>query len=160
MAKEDVKQAINETIVSNGKRGITAQSLANVLNLMVDEGGSGSGAAMLCPKFSVIDYISSLYVTADQREYNKMIFDTVKEAFYAGESVPMIGLNFGELIASTPEGALYGDMGVYMAPIVYGYMNGLLALEEFGTSEIIYSQSMIGPQFVILPSGDIILMDD
>lgn len=160
MAKEDVKQAINETIVSNGKRGITAQSLANVLNLMVDEGGSGSGAAMLCPKFSVIDDISNLYVTADQREYNKMIFDTVKEAYYAGEPIPMIGLNYGELMASTPEGAMYGDMGLYFAPMVYGYMNGLIALEEFGTSEVIISYSMLGLAFAILPSGDVLFLSD
>ena len=45
MSKENVKQAINETIASNGKRGISAQSLSNVLNLMVDEGGAGGGGA-------------------------------------------------------------------------------------------------------------------
>lgn len=47
MAKQDVLDAINATIVENGKKGITAQSLNNVLNMIVEnagEGGSGDGA--------------------------------------------------------------------------------------------------------------------
>lgn len=47
MAKQDVLDAINATIIENGQKGITAQSLNNVLTMMVEnagEGGSGDGA--------------------------------------------------------------------------------------------------------------------
>lgn len=47
MAKQDVLDAINATIVENGKKGITAQSLNNILTMIVEnagEGGSGDGA--------------------------------------------------------------------------------------------------------------------
>jgi hypothetical protein len=47
MAKQDVLDAINATIVPNGTKGITAQSLNNVLTMMTEnagEGGGGDGA--------------------------------------------------------------------------------------------------------------------
>lgn len=47
MAKQDVLDAINATIVPNGIKGITAQSLNNLLTMMTEnagEGGSGDGA--------------------------------------------------------------------------------------------------------------------
>lgn len=47
MAKQDVLDAINATIAPNNIKGITAESLNNVLTMMVEnagEGGSGDGA--------------------------------------------------------------------------------------------------------------------
>lgn len=47
MAKQDVLDAINATIVPNNIKGITAESLNNVLTMMAEntsEGGSGDGA--------------------------------------------------------------------------------------------------------------------
>ena len=47
MAKQDVLDAINATIAPNGIKGITAQSLNNILTMMTEnagEGGSGDGA--------------------------------------------------------------------------------------------------------------------
>lgn len=50
MAKQDVIDAINATIVENGNKGITADSLRNLLIMMAEnagEGGSGSGDGAL-----------------------------------------------------------------------------------------------------------------
>ena len=47
MAKQDVLDAINSTIVSNNIKGITADSLRNVLTLMTENAGSGSGEGAL-----------------------------------------------------------------------------------------------------------------
>lgn len=69
MAKQDVLDAINATIIENGQKGITAQSLNNVLTMMVEnagEGGSGDGALrvivpelmMLGPEFIHIGELS------------------------------------------------------------------------------------------------------
>lgn len=49
MAKQDVLDAINSTIVQNDIKAITAQSLNNVLTMMVEnagEGGSGDGGPL------------------------------------------------------------------------------------------------------------------
>lgn len=44
MAKQDVLDAINATIVENGQKGITAQSLNNVLTMMAENAGEGGGS--------------------------------------------------------------------------------------------------------------------
>lgn len=47
MTKQEIIEAINSTIVANGQKGITAESLNNILNEMVNatpEGGSGEGS--------------------------------------------------------------------------------------------------------------------
>lgn len=69
MAKQDVLDAINATIVPNNIKGITAESLNNVLTMMAEnagEGGSGDGALkvivpdlmMLGPEFIPIGEFS------------------------------------------------------------------------------------------------------
>lgn len=69
MAKQDVLDAINATIAPNNIKGITAESLNNVLTMMVEnagEGGSGDGALrvivpemmMLGPEFIPIGEFS------------------------------------------------------------------------------------------------------
>lgn len=45
MTKEEIKEAIAATITENGQKGITATSLANILNEIVDALGSGGGNA-------------------------------------------------------------------------------------------------------------------
>lgn len=50
MTKQEIINAINATIVANGQKGITAESLKNILNEMVNatpEGGSGGGDGLL-----------------------------------------------------------------------------------------------------------------
>ena len=44
MAKQDVLDAINATIVENGQKGITAQALNNVLTMMTENAGEGGGS--------------------------------------------------------------------------------------------------------------------
>jgi hypothetical protein len=55
MAKQDVLDAINSTIVQNDIKAITAQSLNNVLTMMVENagegGGSGDGALRILAPF-------------------------------------------------------------------------------------------------------------
>ena len=44
MTKEELKNAISETIYSNGKKGISGDSLANLLIDIVDAAGEGGGS--------------------------------------------------------------------------------------------------------------------
>lgn len=44
MAKQDILDAINATIVENGQKGITAQSLNNILTMMTENAGEGGGS--------------------------------------------------------------------------------------------------------------------
>lgn len=69
MAKQDVIDAINATIVENGQKGITADSLRNLLIMMTENtgegGGSGNGDAVGGVKIYALDplALSELGVT-------------------------------------------------------------------------------------------------
>lgn len=78
MTKQEILDAINSTIVANGQKGITAESLNNILNEMVNatpEGGSEtSGGDSL--KFYTSDLISAEMMT---REFAESLIGTEEE---------------------------------------------------------------------------------
>lgn len=76
MAKQDVLDAINATIVENNQKGITAQALNNVLTMMTEnagEGGSGDGAL----KILVPDPISMQMFFNYPTEFTQTLVDGV-----------------------------------------------------------------------------------
>lgn len=168
MSKENVKQAINETIVSNGKRGISAQSLSNVLNLMVDEGGTGSGSGMLMIKIgTVVDTSGETpsILTSEEREYNRQIFETCKNAVSNGEVCPLVSFDIIKILAGAePEAAIMlQNSQLLVIPMLCGYVSGIGVSETVGPlgyNEMIYSVSMVGGGALLLPSGDVILGGD
>ena len=161
MSKQDVKQAISETIVPNGKKAITGQSLANVLHMMVDEGGSGSGILQV-KLGNAIDTEVPILSAAD-KEHNRQVFETAKNAVLNGETCPMIAIDFGELYkAAVPELSLYlTSMSIVMYPTLAGYAAGQLLVEEIGYDEIVYTTVLLTEmQVMILPDGSVILSTD
>lgn len=57
MAKQDVLDAINATIVENGQKGITAQALNNVLTMMTENAGEGGGSGDGVLRIMVPDWL-------------------------------------------------------------------------------------------------------
>lgn len=167
MSKETVHQCIDENIVSNGKRGITAQSLANTLHLIADEGG---GAGTMMVKIGTLvpgeGGIITTVLTAEERAHNVEIFNAVKEAAANGEAMPVITFDILALLASiTPEIAvIMAGCSFHMFPMVAGYMTGPLMGEvagELGYSEIVMAISLlIQMQIMIAPDGTILLSGD
>jgi hypothetical protein len=166
MSKDTVKQAISETIVSNGKRGISAQSLSNVLNLMVDEGGTGGGSGCLMVKVgTVVDTSGNTptILTGEEKEYNQQVFEICKNAVSNGEACPLVTFDLLKLLAGTePEAAIMSQQGsqLLMVPMLCGYLSGVAVSEmvgELGYNELIYSVSMVGGGVILLPSGDVIV---
>lgn len=167
MSKDTVHQCIDENIVSNGKRGITAQSLANTLHLMVDEGG---GAGTMMVKVGTVipgegDIITTS-LTAEDRAHNVEIFNAVKEAAANGEAMPMLTFDILALVASLdPEIALLmAGCSYQMLPMITGYMTGPIMAEAVGVlgySEIVMTISLVGVfQILIAPDGTILLSGD
>lgn len=166
MSKDTVHQCIDENIVSNGKRGITAQSLANTLHLLADEGG---GAGTMMVKMGTLvpgeGFITTV-LTAEERAHNVEIFNAVKEAAANGEAMPMITFDILALYASVvPEIAvMLAGCSYQIYPLVTGYMTGPIMSEvvgELGYSEIVMIASLLGEMsIVIAPDGTIILGSD
>lgn len=153
MSKQDVKQAISETIVPNGKKAITAQSLANVLNMMVDEGGSGS---YLSIRYSGISN-ETLILTEADKEHNRQIFETAKNAALSGEACPPILFDLIPILVGS--GAAFLASSIMVMPMLYGYVSGAEIAEDLGYSEAAISVSLIGFQCLILPDGNVIFED-
>jgi hypothetical protein len=167
MSKDTVHQCIDENIVSNGKRGITAQSLANTLHLLADEGG-GAGAMMV--KVGTLipgegDIITTV-LTAEERAHNVEIFNAIKEAAANGEAMPVITFDILALVKSLdPEIALLTDgCSFQMSSMVTGYMTGPIMAEltgELGYSEIVMTISLVGVFIILIaPDGTILLSGD
>lgn len=167
MSKDTVHQCIDENIVSNGKRGITAQSLANTLHLLADEGG-GAGSMMVKVGTLVPGEgdMATTILTAEERAHNVEIFNAVKEAAANGEAMPMITFDILALLASVqPEIAvIMAGCSFHMFPMVAGYMTGPLMSEaagELGYSEIVMAISLLTQmQIMIAPDGTILLSGD
>lgn len=160
MSKQDVKQAINETIGPNGKRAITGQSLANLLHMMVDEGGSG-GSGFLQVKLGNIE-TNYPVLSAAEKEHNKQIFETAKNAVLNGEPCPMIAFDMAPMYkAASPELSMYlTSMSLMMFPMVSGYVAGPLLVEEIGYTEAVYTAVLMGVmQIMILSDGSVILTE-
>lgn len=164
MSKDTVHQCIDENIVSNGKRGITAQSLANTLHLLADEGG---GAGTMMVKVGTLvpgegDMVTTI-LTAEERAHNVEIFNAVKEAAANGEAMPVITFDILALYASAaPEIAvMLAGCSYQMYPLVTGYVTGPIMGEvvgELGYSEIVMTASLLGEMSImIVPDGTLLL---
>lgn len=165
MSKDIAHQCIDENIVPNGKKGITAQSLANTLHLMVDEGGSGSGLLMVNVG-TIVDNgedMLTTILTNEEKEKNKEIFNIVKEAVKNGESCPMISFDYLKLIgAMEPEiSIMLAGSSLSMFPMASGYITGAVVAElGLGYTELVCTLLLMASMIIyIAPDGSVILSE-
>lgn len=83
MTKNEIIEAINATIIPNGQKGITAESLANLLIEMVNatpEGGS-SGSGQVVFYFGMPnEELTEITLTPEEMAHNAEMFKVVKES--------------------------------------------------------------------------------
>lgn len=97
MAKQDVIDAINATIVPNGSKAINADSLRNLLLLMAENmggGGSSSGDGALRVIVPDIAMVGGMFV--DMGEFSPTSYEEVK----ASAEAEMPGLDWSEYDAA------------------------------------------------------------
>ena len=85
MNRNELIEAIQQVITPNGQKGITAESLANLLIEMVNatpEGGSsgsGSGQVIICFGMPNEEF-TEVTLTAEQQAHNAEMFKVIKES--------------------------------------------------------------------------------
>lgn len=97
MAKQDVIDAINATIVPNGSKAINADSLRNLLIMMTEnagEGGSGSGDGALRVIVPDLSIVGVMFV--DMGEFSPTSYEEVK----ASAEAETPGLDWSEYDAA------------------------------------------------------------
>lgn len=151
MTKNEIIEAINATIVTNGQKGITAESLANILLEMVNatpEGGSGAGMPYVYMGSMNMEN-GELSQTAEQKAHNAEVFQLVK----ASEVLPAIILDtsgFYEAILGAPVQASLVSFDTILTPV------GMIP----GVEEEVVTLASIEATYILLADGTITNMPE
>jgi hypothetical protein len=92
MNKEEIIEAINSTIVTNGQKGITAESLANILIEMASatpEGGGNGSLAVYIP-LTADTFGVDVPLTSEQQSHNAEVYAKCLECFNNDVTLPSI----------------------------------------------------------------------
>ena len=130
MTKQEILDAINSTIVTNGVKGITAESLANILTEIVNaapEGGSGgSGAGTIrLSNYELIEQDKCVLISTNEEDaaHNAETFSKYVAAANSGYPISLlmdvtksIGVNLMQF-ADTDSVVIMPQSVMYMADI-------------------------------------------
>ena len=124
MTKAEILEAINATIRPNNQKGITAESLANILTEMVNasaESGGGSGGSSGGGSGYYIDFTladptnpDSLEVTPEAMAHNAQLYATLMSVY-----------NAGNMAAVGPVSTIFSDSGIITSNAVMFYSDAI-----------------------------------
>lgn len=144
MAKQDVLDAINATIVENGQKGITAQSLKNILTMMTENAGEGGGSGEGALRIIVPELMMLGPEIIAMGELSPTTWGELKAAFEA---------EAGELMDLSEYDAAVNLSFAHNASVVQKILEKARAGQ--GVSAVLdstpYSSALIGLQFATQP---------
>lgn len=93
MTKEEIIEAINSTIVTNGQKGITAESLNNILVELANSGGSGTGGVTFyLGNVDTSTTPPTVTLSESQKTHNAEMFQVVKNS----EQIPPVCIDVSD----------------------------------------------------------------
>lgn len=148
MTKEEIIAAIAETIAPNNIKGITAESLANILTEIVNASGeSGGGSGSLVVYIGQGDLeTGEMSQTAEQKAHNADVFKAVKSA----EAMPAILAEISEMYS--------GLTGAIVKASAISLMNLYVPEDLCGIPDgaVILATQMIGTEIALISDGTVI----
>ena len=94
MTKAEILEAINATIAPNGVKGITAESLANILTEIVNAAGEGgAGGEYLDMTPANPDDLESEELSEEAKAHNAEVYNKLLTALNAVAAIPMVSVN-------------------------------------------------------------------
>lgn len=158
MTKAEIIEAINSTIVTNGQKGITAESLANLLIEMASatpEGGSGNGQMVIYIPATEKDDGMDIPLTPEQQSNNAKVYAHCLECHNNNTPLPLIMVDvssiYSVLMGTEASSTAVASMSIFTlgeAEAVGGSITGLA----------IMSPDM-GAPICILEDGSVTLME-
>ena len=146
MNKSELIEAINSTIVANGQKGITAESLNLILNEIANASGGSGGVIVYMGNMDVATL--TLSQTEEQKALNAEAFRQIKEG--AG----IVAIDMSEIIME--------DMGMTITYRVIsnsvGYVPAETAIAMGMQDEIVILYSENSGDIMLLSDGTIELM--
>ena len=141
MKKEEIIEAINSTIVTNGQKGITAESLANILIEMTSatpEGG-GNGSLVVYIPLSTDMFDVDIPLTSEQQSHNAEVYAKCLECFNNDVTLPSIlfdlSSGFEVLMETKVKYTAVPTMLIFTTEEIEGVV-GLAGSFEMGTAMI------------------------
>ena len=95
MTKNELIEAINSTIVANGQKGITAESLNLILNELVNSGGGTGGVTFYIG--NIDESTGAATQTEQQKAHNAEMFQVVKNA----EQLPPVMVDMSDYYSAS-----------------------------------------------------------
>lgn len=162
MTKNEIIEAINATIIPNGQKGITAESLANLLIEMVNatpEGGSssGSGQVVFYMGIPTNDDFTEFTLTQEQQAHNAEMFKIIKES----PITPNASIDISDYMILSLTGTGIDASGYKQISLTYvlAYIPKPFAETEGLQDEYIGMETYMG-SFRVFPNGTITLFDN
>lgn len=93
ISKEELKQMLDSTIIANGQKGITAESLNQALTAIVEAMGTGSGAGSEYIDMTMVDPENSDELTPEAMAHNAEVCNKLINALSTVGPVPTVVLN-------------------------------------------------------------------
>ena len=145
MTKEEIIAAIAETIAPNNIKGITADSLANILTEIVNASGeSGGGSGSLVVYIGQGDLeTGEMSQTAEQKAHNADVFKAVKSA----EVMPAISVEISEmysgLTGAIVKASAISPMNLYVPEDLCGIPDGAVMIGTESTEVALISDGTV-----------------
>lgn len=141
MTKEELKEAIAATITENGQKGITGQSLANLLNDIVDAAGGGGGTLTIAANQ---DMTTGAFIPVS-KEKNAQIYRTLVEGLnndiaYSVAMVLTIDLT------SIGMGIMKGSVAIAMYSVASELDNCVQLQNVDGSTMLLYADGTLEDQ--------------
>lgn len=156
MTKNEIIEAINATIATNGQKAITAESLANLLIEMVNatpEGGSSSGGSNVIFYLGNVDMETGMFTQIEeQKAHNAEMFNVVANA----DAIPPIVIDMSEIYGADLGGL---DLKASMCPIMALYVDEEAAA-ALGESSALISMSTLAGEYAVFPDGRVELFSE
>lgn len=92
-SKEEILEAINADIVSNGKKAITADILNLIFNSIVELMGTGNSGGGASTEQVYTDFSDGTGLTEAQKVANAAIYAKAKAAYEQGSAIPLITID-------------------------------------------------------------------
>lgn len=161
MTKNEIIEAINATIMPNGQKGITAESLANLLIEMVNatpEGGSSSGSGQVVFYMGIPnEEFTECTLTSEQQVHNAEMFKIIKESPIAPNA--SIDISDYMILSLTGTGIDASGYKQILLSYVLVYIPKPLAETEGLQDEYIGMETYMG-SFRVFPNGTITPFDN
>lgn len=142
MTKDEIKAMIAETIQTNNKKAITAQSLANVLTTMAENSGEGGGGLKFSEERTLYG-INEEVLTDEQKAYNAETYKKISN----GEAVT---INMGGYILPPTVSSSTDDFIGFTMMMKSDESNiyFLVKLQNDGSVEVSYNLDMGGSKII------------